>query len=204
MKALLIIDMQKDFMPGGALPTKEGNLLVPIINNLMKKFPLVVTSKDWHPKDHISFASNHPGKEIGDVIDVGDIKQVLWPIHCVQNSEGAQFVSGLDPIDEEHIFYKGVDPKIDSYSAFFDNAHLRSTGLEDFLKKNAVQEIVVVGVATDYCVLYSVLDALELGFSVMLVADGCHAINLHPDDEKKALEKMKKEGAKILQAEEVQ
>lgn len=203
MKALLIVDMQRDFMPGGALPVEGGDLLVPMINRLMEKFPFVVASKDWHPLNHCSFAANHSGKNVGDSVKIGEVDQILWPVHCVQNKDGAEFVSGLQPIKDEHIFYKGIDPNIDSYSAFFDNARFRKTGLEDFLKSLDIDEIAVVGVATDYCVLYTVLDALDLGFAVTLISDGCRAINLDPNDEKKALEKMKENGAKILTSEEV-
>jgi len=203
MKALLIIDMQKDFMPGGPLQTQGGDTLYQVINPLMEAFSLVVATKDWHPKDHLSFAANHPGKKVGDTIKVDSIEQPLWPIHCVQDSPGAEFADKLDVDKIDHIFYKGTDPKIDSLSAFFDNAHLRKTGLEDFLRSHQVKEIYVVGVATDVCVLLSVLDALELGFEVKVISDGCRAINRKPDDEKKAFEKMREKGAKVILSKEV-
>lgn len=198
MQALIIVDMQNDFMPGGALPTKGGDKLIAIINQLIEKFPLVLATKDWHPQSHVSFAANHPKKKVGDLIQINGIEQILWPVHCVQETEGADFAPGLHREKIDSIFYKGTDPGIDSYSTFFDNAHLRKTGLEEFLKENRVKELVIVGVATDYCVLYSVLDALALGFQVTVVPDACYPINIHPEDEQKALEKMRKKGAKIV------
>jgi len=197
MSALVIVDMQNDFMPGGALPVAGGDKLVPVINQLMDHYSPVLATKDWHPKDHVSFAANHPGKKEGEVISFKGTDQILWPIHCVQETEGANFVSGLSEEKIDHIVYKGTDPKIDSYSGFFDNKGLRKTGLEDFLRNQHIEEIAVVGVATDYCVLYTVLDALKLGFSVVVVEDGCAGVNLQPDDEQRALEAMRKAGAII-------
>ncbi len=203
MRALLIVDLQKDFLPGGPLATDRADELVPVINALMDKFSFILATKDWHPKDHVSFASNHLGKNVGDLIEIEGAEQVLWPVHCVQDTKGANFAEGLNEEKIGHVFYKGLDRKIDSYSAFFDNAKERKTGLEDYLRSHEINEIVVVGVATDYCVLYSVLDALELGFKVTVVVDGCRAINLHPDDESKALALMQERGALICKIEEV-
>ncbi len=198
MKALIIVDMQNDFMPGGPLPTKGADELVPLINGLMDDYPLVVATKDWHPINHVSFAPNHPGKKVGDLINVEGIEQILWPVHCVQETKGSECVPGLNEEKIDHIFYKGIDQKVDSYSTFFDNAQLRRTGLADYLKKKGVEELAIVGVATDYCVLYSVLDALELGFDVTVIARGCRGINRNPDDEKKAFDTMRKKGAKVI------
>lgn len=198
MKALIVVDMQNDFMPGGALPTKGADALVPVINALMERFPVVLATKDWHPKDHYSFAATHPEYKVGDVIREGPLEQILWPVHCVQHTKGAEFVRGLRSDRFEEVFHKGVDRMIDSYSTFFDNAHLRETGLADYLRKRGIKEIALVGVATDYCVLYSVLDALELGFDVTVFADGCRAINLLPDDGEKAFLQMEQAGAKVV------
>lgn len=198
MKALLIIDMQNDFMPGGSLPVPRGDEIVPVINQLMPQFSYVIATQDWHPKDHVSFASNHPGKKPGDRIKVKGIEQILWPVHCVQKSPGAELVAGLKKESINSIFYKGSDKWVDSYSAFFDNGRLRATGLADYLKKEKLYELCVVGVATDYCVLYSVLDALQLGFQVTLVKDACRGINLEPRDEERALRKMEESGAVII------
>lgn len=200
MKALVIIDMQNDFMPGGPLATKDADKLVPLINELMDHFSLVVATKDWHPKNHGSFAENHSGKKVGDIIKLGGVEQILWPVHCVEDTSGAEFVKGLNEEKIEKIFYKGTDPFIDSYSAFFDNARKRETGLGDYLRSHDVDDVTFVGVATDYCVLYSVLDALDLGFKVTVVQDGCKAINLKEGDEKDALNKMRKRGALIRES----
>lgn len=203
MKALLVVDMQNDFMPGGALPTAGADGLVPVINTLIEKYPVCVATKDWHPKDHISFAKNHPDKKVGDVIQVGAIQQILWPVHCVQHTKGAEFVTGLNTDRIDRVFYKGIDRMVDSYSTFFDNARLRETGLAEYLHSRGIKEITVMGLVTDYCVLYSVLDALELGFEVSVIADGCRAINLHPNDGEDAFETMREAGAEIITADEV-
>lgn len=195
MQALLIIDMQRDFMPSGSLPTPGGDQIIGMINALMAKAPLVIATKDWHPQDHVSFARNHPGRQVGEVVLTKHGEQILWPVHCVQETEGAEFAKGLHVKGIDHVFYKGTDPEIDSYSAFFDNARIRKTGLDDFLRTRHIEEITVVGVATEYCVLYSVLDALDLGFSVQVRADGCRAIDRHPGE--RALEQMQKKGAQI-------
>jgi len=198
MKALIIVDMQKDFMPGGALGVPGAEEVVPLINSLMSKFPLVIATKDWHSPDHMSFAVNHPGKKVGDEVIVRDIPQILWPVHCVRNTKGSELTPELDLSRIVCYFYKGTDKAIDSYSVFFDNARRGSTGLGDYLKTRNVEKIYIVGVATDYCVLYSVLDAIDLGFTVHVIADACRAINLKPSDEKNALAAMKAKGAQIL------
>lgn len=197
-QALIIVDMQNDFMPWGTLPTKDADKIISSINELIPHFSLVIATKDWHPKDDLSFAANHPGKDPGEMIKIDGIDQILWPIHCVQDTKGAEFVQGLEQTDIKKIFYKGIDPRIDSYSTFFDNAHKRDTGLAKYLHQNHIDEITIVGVATDYCILYSVLDALKLGFKVDVIIDACKPINLHPDDEKKSIEMMQKQGARIL------
>jgi len=203
MKALIIVDMQSDFMPGGSLAVPRGDEIIPTINKLVAEFPLVVATQDWHPKDHKSFAENHEGKSPGDQMNMEGIDQILWPAHCVQNTPGAALVFSLKQDTISQIFYKGTDIRVDSYSAFFDNARRKSTGLDEYLKKAGVRELYFVGVATDYCVLFSVLDALELGFDVHVVRDGCKAINLQPEDEKKAFRLMEEKGADIVESTEV-
>lgn len=202
MKTLIITDVQHDFLPGGALGIAGGDAIVPIINKLIPKFDHVFATQDWHPPHHVSFASTHKRK-VGDVIHIGKIDQILWPDHCVQNTHGADFAKGLHREKIEAVFHKGVDPKVDSYSTFFDNAWHRSTGLADHLLKRHLKDLYFVGLATDYCILYSVLDALDLGFKVTVIRDACRPINLHPDDEEKALEKMRQKGAKIITSQEV-
>jgi nicotinamidase/pyrazinamidase len=161
-----------------------------------------VATKDWHPPDHVSFAVNHPGKKVGDVVRAGDLDQILWPVHCVRNTRGADFVAALDTANFVSIFYKGTDKNIDSYSAFFDNVRRKSTGLGDYLKSRGVNEIYLGGLTTDYCVLYSTIDAIDLGFIVNVIVDACRPINLDPRDEQRAFETMAAKGAKIIKSSE--
>ena len=200
MKALVIIDVQNDFLPGGSLAVVDGDAVVPVINELQKQFPCVVATKDWHPQDHKSFAAVH-GREIGEIIDLEGLPQILWPVHCVQGTHGAEFSSALHTDAIEKVFEKGTDVNIDSYSGLYDNARRRSTGLSTYLKEKGVDEIVVVGLATDYCVKATVLDALEDGFKVSVDLRGCRAVNLNPGDEAKAIEEMRAKGARILGSE---
>ncbi len=203
MKALIIVDMQNDFMPSGPLGVKGADLLVAIINALIPKFKLVVASQDWHPLDHVSFAANHPGKKPGDHIKVEREDQVLWPVHCVRNTHGAELVAGLDKENIASSFYKGTDKNIDSYSVFFDNSRRKSTGLSDYLRSRGVTDVYFVGLATDYCVLYSALDAIDLGFFVHVIADACRPINLSSHDEQLALAGISAKGGKIITSHEV-
>jgi nicotinamidase/pyrazinamidase len=171
MKTLLIIDVQNDFIPGGSLPVPEGDQVVSLINRLQKEFDLVIATQDWHPVGHASFASSHAGNKEFDVVKINGLDQVLWPDHCVQGSTGAEFHPQLETLRIESIFRKGTDPEIDSYSGFYDNAHLKSTGLTGYLKGKGVKELYVVGLAGEFCVYFSVLDALAEGFSVTLIED---------------------------------
>ncbi len=197
MTALILVDLQNDFMPGGALPVPNGDKILPAINVLLEhQFDLIIASQDWHPENHGSFATLH-GKQPGDTIVLGDIKQVLWPIHCVQNTYGANFVKGWKLGKINQIIQKGTSESIDSYSVFFDNAHLKSTNLYELLKENQITRLYIAGVATEYCVLYSVLDACKFGFEVYVVVDACKGINLNPEDESKAFELMKQAGAHL-------
>jgi nicotinamidase/pyrazinamidase len=198
MKALLLVDLQNDFMPGGPLGVPGADELAPLVNALMPLFSCVVASLDWHPLDHVSFAANHLGKHVGDRVDVGGESQILWPVHCVQKTRGAALVSALDTTPISHLAHKGCDSRIDSYSAFFDNAHERATGLGDYLKERGVTDLFLVGVATDYCVLYSCLDALSLGFRVFVIVDACRGIDLHAGDVSHALEKIAAAGGNLL------
>ena len=203
MKALILVDLQNDFLPGGTLAVKNGNEVIPIINRLLKQnFDVVVATKDWHPHDHGSFADIH-GKLPGERIDLNGLEQILWPIHCVQGSKGAEFAPGWDSSQVEKIFYKGTDKSIDSYSTFFDNGHRKSTGLADYLKEANVNEIYIAGLATDYCVKYSVFDACRLGFNTYVVADACRGVNINPKDAEDALEEMRQIGAKIIYSDEI-
>jgi nicotinamidase/pyrazinamidase len=203
MRALLIVDMQHDFMPGGPLGVPQADLIVPLINRIMEKFPLVVATQDWHPPDHVSFATNHPGKKVGDVVKVDGTEQILWPVHCVRTTYGAELVEALNKKPIAAIFYKGTDKRIDSYSAFFDNARRKSTGLYEYLQSRNVKDITIVGMTTDYCILYSAIDALESGFSVTVIEDACRGIDLNPGDIEKAYETMADKGVRIISSKDL-
>lgn len=199
MRALLLVDLQNDFFSGGALPVKEAEAILPLINELVHyPFDLIVTTKDWHPPDHGSFASNHEGKKVGELINLGGLEQILWPAHCVQGSMGSEFAPGWETAAVDKVIYKGTDPLIDSYSTFYDNGHRKTTGLENYLREKGINELFIAGLATDYCVKYSVLDALELGFHTYLIVDACRGVNLHFQEAEKALEEMRKRGAILL------
>jgi len=203
MHALILVDIQNDFVPGGALAVREGDQVVPIANRLMPRFEVVVATQDWHPADHGSFAASHPGKRIGEVIDLGGLSQVLWPVHCVQGTWGAEFVAGLEVSNVAKVFRKGTDREIDSYSGFYDNGHRRSTGLGEWLSERGVRGVYVVGLATDYCVKFTALDARELGFEVTLAEDGCRGVELKPGDVARAVEEMRAAGVKVVRSTDV-
>lgn len=203
MDCLLLVDIQNDFLPGGALAVAEGDAVVAVANRLMPRFPLVVATQDWHPSNHASFAANHQGGKIGERIVLDGLEQILWPVHCVQNSPGAGFAPQLDVQAIQHVASKGCDPRIDSYSGFFDNGRRKATGLAEWLHSQGVKNLFVLGLATDYCVKFTVLDALELGFHVTVVTDGCRAVNLAPGDGERAFEEMQRAGAKLVTSDEL-
>ncbi len=197
MKALIIVDVQNDFCPGGALAVQEGDTIIPIINKIQTQFDLVVATQDWHPKDHKSFASNN-GKKVGENINLNGLPQILWPDHCVQGSKGAEFVSDLNMKKIDHIIQKGTDPEIDSYSGFFDNGHKKKTALDDYLHMKGVDEVFVVGLATDYCVKFTALDAVKLRYRTNLIVDACRGVNLAQGDVEKAVDEMRNNGVTIV------
>jgi len=199
MNALLLIDIQNDFLPGGALPVPEGDQIVPIANKLMVDFKLIVATQDWHPPDHGSFAENHPGKSIFESIDLNGLPQTLWPVHCVQNTGGALLAPGLDTARILRVFPKGTAPGIDSYSGFFDNGHRGDTGLASWLREQGVTELSLCGLATDYCVKATALDALECGFNVNLYLQACRGVDLQAGDCDRAVEVMRERGAWIVE-----
>jgi nicotinamidase/pyrazinamidase len=203
MRALICVDIQNDFCPGGSLEVNEGDQVIPVANKLMEHFDLVVATQDWHPANHKSFAAMHPWRYPGDVIDLNGLQQILWPIHCVQGSFGAEFAPGLNTDAFEEVFVKGTDTEIDSYSGFFDNGHRKATGLGDYLKEKGVEEVYILGLALDVCVKFTVLDALGLGFKTYLVEDGCRGVNLNEGDSDKALSEMREKGAIIAQSDQI-
>ncbi|MGV8953465.1 MAG: bifunctional nicotinamidase/pyrazinamidase [Cypionkella sp.] len=177
--ALIVIDVQNDFCPDGALAVADGAAIIPQINALMGEFQCVVLTQDWHPADHTSFAANHPGAEPYSMIEMPYGPQVLWPVHCVQGSAGAEFHPDLRTDPAQMIIRKGFRSAIDSYSAFFENDHETPTGLEGYLRTRGISRLVLVGLATDFCVAYSAVDAARLGFDVTLLASACRAIDLN-------------------------
>ncbi len=177
MKALIIVDVQNDFMPGGQLEVPQGNMIVPIINRLQKCFDLVVATQDWHPQNHKSFASNHSNKKPFDKMVLNGLEQILWPGHCVQSSLGAEFHPELETDKIAAIFRKGMDPEIDSYSGFYDNGHKLSTGLAGYLKEKGITELYFCGLAADICVYYTIKDSLKEGFSATLIEDASRPLN---------------------------
>jgi nicotinamidase/pyrazinamidase len=203
MNVLLVVDIQNDFLPGGTLAVPDGDKVIPIINRLVERFDLILATQDWHPANHGSFAANHPNRHPGEVIDLNGTMQVLWPVHCVQGSPGAEFSAQLRTDRFAKVFRKGIDPGIDSYSSFFDNARRRSTGLSDFLNERKVNELFICGLATDYCVKFSVLDSTSLGIRTSVIADACRGVNLKPDDSATAVTEMCKAGASIIESTDV-
>jgi nicotinamidase/pyrazinamidase len=197
MKTLLLIDIQNDFLPGGALAVPEGDLIIPIVNDLLPQFDLIVATQDWHPEDHGSFAANHPGRSVFEQIELDGLPQTLWPVHCVQNTGGALFAPGLNTRPIAKVFPKGMNASIDSYSGFFDNGHRAATGMSEWLKAHGVTALSVAGLATDYCVKFTVLDALTEGFDVRVIAKACRGVNLMPGDADRALAEMREAGAII-------
>ena len=196
MKTLVLVDIQNDFLKDGSLAVPEGEKIIKPINKIIKEYDLVIATKDWHPKNHISFASNHPDKKIGDIINVNGVDQVLWPDHCIQNSYGSDFPEQLDISKLAKVVYKGSDANIDSYSGFFDNGHFRSTGLSDYLKSKDVYKIDYVGLATDYCLKYTAIDSVSEGFKTRVL------INCIKGIEEKgcelALNEMKSKGIELI------
>ena len=203
MNALVLVDLQNDLLPGGALAMPGGDAVIPLANHLQSAFKLVVATQDWHPANHKSFAANHPGRHPGEIVVLKKQPQVLWPTHCVQNTRGAQFAPGLALTRLNKVFRKGADAEIDGSSGFFDNGHTHATGLGDYLKEKRVEAVYVMGLGTDYCVKFTALDALGLGFKTFLIEDACRGVNLKPDDVTLAIAEMKKAGVKFLHSREL-
>ena len=197
MNALIIVDVQNDFVPGGALAVPDGNAIIPLINRIQGRFDLVVATQDWHPPDHGSFAANHAGKSVYDVIDLNGLPQVLWPVHCVQGTAGAAFVPTLDTRRIDYVFRKGTDASIDSYSGFFDNGHRKSTGMGEYLRERGVRDVYICGLATDYCVKFTALDAVQLGYPTTLIEDASRGVNVKPGDVERAIREMREAGVKV-------
>lgn len=199
MKALIIVDVQNDFLPGGALAVPKGDQVIPVINKISTCFPVVVATQDWHPAGHMSFAVNQPGeKRPFEEGIVGGVRQLLWPVHCVQGSHGAELASALDQKPVHAIIRKGIHPEIDSYSAFFDMEGKNPTGLDGYLRSRNVDEIYVSGLAADVCVYFTIMDGLRLGYSCYLIEDASRPVEVEKGDYKKARTSMQNAGAKII------
>lgn len=202
MKALLLIDIQNDFVTGGALAVLGGDAVIPLANALQPRFELVVATQDWHPAGHGSFASSHAGRQPFEQTELHGLPQTLWPDHCVQNTPGAEFHPALDQHRIEAIFRKGTNPALDSYSGFFDNGHRKSTGLADYLRGRGVRQVYLAGLAADYCVYFSAKDALQEGFEVFFIEDATRAISAEGYQQARA--DLLQRGARFVTAAEVQ
>jgi nicotinamidase/pyrazinamidase len=199
-KALILVDIQNDFCPGGALAVKDGDVIIPLVNRLQPAYDVVAATQDWHPGNHKSFASNNPGKQPGEMAELGGSPQVMWPDHCVQNTKGAEFHPLLDMSLVKAIFRKGMDPEVDSYSGLFDNGRKHSTGLADWLRGQGVAEVHVVGLATDYCVKWTALDAQAEGFATTVIEDASRGVELQPGDVARALDELRAAGVRVATA----
>jgi len=202
-RALILVDIQNDFLPGGALAVPRGDEVVPVANRIMDRFDLVIATQDWHPANHGSFAANHPGRRIGDTVELAGQAQILWPVHCVQHTTGAEFAPDLNLSAVGSVFQKGLDPDIDSYSGFYDNGRRRSTGLGEFLREQRVDRLFVLGLATDYCVKFTALDARSLRMDTRLIVDGCRGVDLAPGDSERAVQAMRAAGVVMTRSEDV-
>jgi nicotinamidase/pyrazinamidase len=200
-EALILIDIQNDFCPGGALAVPDGDAVIPVANAVMPAFSLVIATQDFHPPEHLSFASNHEGREVYEGIDLDGLPQVLWPDHCVQGTPGVELHEDLHVELIQRVVQKGTDPNIDSYSGFFDNGRRKATGLDNILKIEGVSDLYLMGLATDYCVKWTALDAVRLGYRVHLIVDGCRGVGLSPGDVEMALKELRDKGVEQLTSE---
>jgi nicotinamidase/pyrazinamidase len=196
-KALIIVDLQNDFMPGGALAVPDGDKIIPLINRICSKFDLVIATRDWHPPNHISFAANHPGGHPGETINIKGREQVLWPVHCVAGTHGAEFYPGFNTSYIDKIINKGVDPEIDNYSCFRDSPQMRNTELLDYLQEHEVNEIYIAGLTTEYCVKFSSLDGVKYGYRTNVIIDACRGVG-SAREINKAIDKMTGSGVNII------
>jgi nicotinamidase/pyrazinamidase len=200
MRALILVDLQNDFCPGGALAVAHGDETIAVANRLLPHFSTVAATQDWHPANHGSFAANHAGKHAYEMIDLHGLMQVLWPVHCVQGTPGAELHPALDHSRITQVFHKGTDPAVDSYSGFFDNGKRKATGLAEWLRERWIQQVYVMGLATDYCVRATALDARALGFDVWVVQDGCRPVDVKPGDGERALAELRGAGCALVES----
>ena len=202
MRALIVVDIQNDFCPGGSLAVKDGDQIIPLVNKLMSKFELVVATQDWHPNDHKSMAANN-NKKPGEIIMLHGIEQILWPHHCIQNTNGAAFHRDLDQSKFHKVIQKGMNPEVDSYSGFLDNDYQSPTGLDDYLQEKNVDEVYITGLATDYCVKYTAIDAIDHGYTTYVIKDACRGIDLNPGDIQQSYDDMNAKGVILISSADV-
>lgn len=204
MEALIIVDLQLDFLENGNLEVPNGDQIIPIVNQLMNKFEICVATKDWHPANHVGFAANHPWRKPFQIIKIDGNDQILWPMHCVQNTLGAEFPPQLNVKNIDKIIYKGTNPDIDSYSAFFDNHHQNQTELNSYLIENQIDKIYICGLAYDYCVKYTAIDGVELGYEIIIIEDACRSI--HEDELSMNLlrSELESKGVRIINSQELE
>jgi nicotinamidase/pyrazinamidase len=200
--ALILVDLQNDFCPGGALEVARGDETIRVANRVAPHFELVVATQDWHPPEHGSFAANHEGAAPYQVVDLHGLSQVLWPPHCVQGTPGAAFHPGLTARVAK-VFPKGTDPAVDSYSGFWDNGRRKDTGLAAWLRDQGVKSVYVMGLATDYCVKLTALDAVAEGFTTYLIEDGCRAVELAPGDGERAIDELRAAGVVVVESNQI-
>ena len=203
MNALILIGLQNDFLPGGAVPIAHAHAVIPLANQLPGAFKLVVATQEWHPANHVSFASVHSGQKPGETIQFKKQTQRLWPAHCVQNTRGAELAAGLMINRVNKIFRQGLDAEVDNYSAFFDAGLDHPIGLHSYLKERNVADLYLMGLATDGCVKATAIDALSLGFGAILIEDACRGLNLQPEDSTRAIEEMKNAGVTVIHSREL-
>ncbi|MFP4362732.1 MAG: bifunctional nicotinamidase/pyrazinamidase [Spirochaetia bacterium] len=196
--ALVVVDMQNDFCPGGNLAVEDGDKVVPVINKVIPYFQLIVFTQDWHPKDHVSFASMHENAEVNDIITIDNIEQVMWPDHCVQNTKGAEFHPDLNTKPAHAFIRKGFRKGLDSYSAFFENDKKTPTGLRGYLKELGTQNVYVAGLATDYCVHFTAMDAISQGFTTYIIEEAVRGVDFPKGNIEKTLDKFKQAGGKLI------
>jgi nicotinamidase/pyrazinamidase len=200
--ALIIVDVQNDFCEGGSLAVPDANTIIPTINNLMNYFDYIVATKDWHPSNHKSFAVNN-NKPIFSIIDLNGLTQVMWPEHCIQNTEGSEFHPELNTSKINDIVFKGTDSEVDSYSGFYDNGRIHKTNLTELLDKNAITDIYIVGLATDFCVKWTALDGIDEGFTVHVIRNATRAVNMVDGDYELSLYELQKNGVYVMSSNEI-
>ena len=201
--ALIIVDVQNDFCPDGALAVAEGDRIVPAINAIAPRFDVVVATRDWHPEDHVSFASSHEGREVGEMISSNGREQMLWPDHCVRGTSGAELHPALDVRPLDLILHKGTRTELDSYSGFLETDRETTTGLAGYLRDLAVERVSICGLATDYCVLFTAIDAVEAGFATRLVTDAVRGIDLPEGNLERAMARMREAGVTFVASQDI-